>query len=248
LNLAKKRTLTARNNLKKNQEKYARELRHLEVLIGRPPQTCIKTPKELPKVTCLPEMFKADILRNRSDIQASLNKVEASKELAKASKKAMLPKINLATQLLALSVPLFDINGGDLAWNILGAILQPIYQGGALVGEKKAKILEKDASLAELYQNILLALEEVENVTGKETELAEKEANLSNAFFQLQKNSIYYKGRYKRGIGNLSDYLNALVEQNNAEQELNEIKGKRLSNRVDLAIALGIGIEKTKKN
>lgn len=244
LNSAKKRTKTAQNNLEQLKEQHATEIRRLEVLVGRVPMTQIKTCKNLPKINCLPKMFRADVLRNRTDIQASLNKVESSKKLAKAAKKEMLPKVNIATQLLWLSVPLLGITGGSTAWNILGALIQPIFQGGAILGESKARVLEKDANLAELYQNILQALEEVENAAGKEIELAKKEANLSNAFFELQKNCVYYKERYKRGIGDISDYLNALVEQNNTNLELNETKGKRLSNRVDLAIALGVGIEK----
>ncbi len=244
LNSARKRTKIARNDLEQLKEQHSAELRNLEVLIGRIPVSQIRTGKKLPEITCLPKMLRVDILRNRADIQAALNKVESSKKLAKAAKKARLPKISMATQLLWLVLPLFDVSNGELAWNILGALIQPLFQGGALVGESKAKALEKDASLAELYQNILLALQEVENVFGREAELTRKEANLYDALCQLQKNSSYYRERYKRGISGISEYLNALVEQNNTEQELNETRGKRLGNRVDLAIALGVGIEK----
>lgn len=60
---------------------------------------------------------------------------------------------------------------------------------------------------------------------------------------ESEKSSRYFVQRYRQGLDNIQSLLIAREQEMTVKMRLNQAKADRLGNRVDLALAVGIGLE-----
>ncbi len=241
---AKTRTEVARADLSAREEAFNSSLRVLEVLLGRHPRAKLLAVDKLPVVIEAPACVPVSALQNRPDIQAALHRIGAAEKFAGAAQKARLPEIRLFAQRFKKSVSLGSLTDATTAWSVLGSLMQPIFEGGRLIDESKARTLEVNASVADLYQTILQALKEVENAFGREKDLAKQESALAMAMADAKISRRYFEQRYRDGLDSILNLLIAREQEITIKLRSVAVHAARLSNRVDLALALGIGLHK----
>lgn len=239
---AKTRTQVAKADLSAQQADLADSVRTLELLLGRYPQGQLSCGRDWPALALPESDTPATVLLNRPDIRAGLARVNAAQNQARAADKARLPGVTLSAELFRSGTRLSDIGSATTYWGLLGSVFQPLFQGGRLRDEARAGHLQADAAIQDLHAIVLQALSEVENALTLEKELAVQAKALEIAAVESENSSHYFFGRYRQGLDNIQTLLIAREQEISVKLRLNQARADRLSNRVNLAIALGTSL------
>lgn len=215
--------------------------KQLDTLLGRYPSGQFELTEKLPKVEeDVPAGLPADIVRRRPDLVAAEKQLAASYARVIESQRSLYPRISL-TGSTGTSTDEFKnlLNGDYSVWNLVGNLLQPIFQGGRLrAGVDLAKAREAEA-LALYAARVLNAYSEVEIALAAEEFLAEREAALRTATEQSLAARNLADDRYARGLTDLIEVLEAQRRAFLSQSQLIGVQRARLDNRVDLYLALG---------
>ncbi len=162
---------SSRANLALRQRLELEASRALEVLLGRYPAAELEAAAALPE---LPPLDGAgapgDILARRPDLIAAEARMEANGLRARAARKQLLPQLTLSSQVNTSGPELADlIDPERLAGNIVGGLLQPVFQGGRLLANSKRARAAAEAALYGYAQTVLTAYQEAENTISAET-------------------------------------------------------------------------------
>jgi len=217
--------------------------RQVEALLGRFPEGKIRLSEGLPSITePIPAGLPADILSRRPDLLAAEKRLMAANARFVESRKALYPRISLTGSAGTSSDELNNILKGDYSiWNMVGNLLQPIFQGGRLrAGVDLAKARESEA-LAVYARKVLEAFREVETALTAEQFLGDREAALREAAAQAVAARELADDRYSRGLTDLIAVLEAQRRAFLAQSQLLGVQRQRLENRVDLYLSLGGG-------
>jgi outer membrane protein, multidrug efflux system len=239
---AKTRTQVAKADLSAQQADLADSVRTLELLLGRYPQGQLSCGREWPALALPEPDTPAAVLLNRPDIRAGLARVSAAQNQARAADKARLPGVTLSAELFRSGTRLSDIGSATTYWGLLGSVFQPLFQGGRLRDEARAGHLQADAAIQDLHAIVLQALSEVEKALTLEKELAVQVKALEIAAVESENSSRYFVDRYSQGLDNIQTLLIAREQEISVKLRLNQARADRLSNRVNLAIALGTSL------
>lgn len=237
---AKSRTQIALADQRVQQAKWRQSIRLLEVLLGRSPQGVLLTGDTLPVVAPVPVKTPVEVMRNRPDIQAALERVVAAKRLSSAAHKALLPQLTLSGKLFRSAARIGEIGKAITYWEMLGSLFQPLFQGGNNINEARATRVEYEAALMDLRSVVLRALREVEDALDLEHELAAQMSALEIAERESATSSRYFAERYRQGLDTIQSLLIAKEQEMSVRIRLNQVTAERLSNRIDLALALGL--------
>ncbi|MBU1937927.1 efflux transporter outer membrane subunit [bacterium] len=216
----------------------------LSVLLGRYPETNkIILSQILPdSLAEIQPGLPSELLQRRPDIRASYQRLRAADRRWAEAVANRFPSITLTSSAGANSNDLADIVDPEhIAWNIIGGITLPIFEGG----KRKAEADRTEAVFREraaAYKDVLLnAFREVEDalvrgVTQKQYvhELQAQELAAGNSLRLAT-------DRYMQGV---SDYLPVLQAQTNyytARRSLITARRELASTRVNLVTALGGG-------
>ncbi len=215
--------------------------KQLDTLLGRYPSGQFELSEKLPTIEeNVPAGMPADIVRKRPDLVAAEKRLAASYARVIESQRALYPRISL-TGSTGTSTDEFKnlLNGDYSVWNLVGNLLQPIFQGGRLrAGVDLARSRELE-SLALYATTVLNAYAEVEIALAAEEFLAEREKALRTATAQSLAARDLADDRYARGLTNLIEVLEAQRRAFLSESQLIGVQRARLDNRVDLYLALG---------
>lgn len=226
-------------------EKSLSQSRHaLAVLIGKYPNTLLPS-IQLNKLNLpaeIPVTIPSKLVQQRPDIRAAealLHSASAQIGVATAN---LFPQINLSAGFGWLGeAPSVLFNSNSKAWSLGGKLTQPIFQGGALLAQRRAAIDAYQQTLAQYrlvvlqaFQNVADALRALE--TDARTFKSDKAAETA-AWETLKITQQQYN------VGGVS-YLNLLtVQQQYQQTRLNRIEAQatRYSDTVALYQALGGG-------
>jgi len=228
-------------NLALRQRLEKEAARALEVLLGRYPAAELEATEELP---LLPPLAGAgapgDILSRRPDLVAAEARMEAAGLRSRVARKQLLPQFTLTSQ-VGTSGPVFAdlIDARRLAGNLIGGITQPLFQGGRLLYNSKRARAEAEASVYNYVQTVLSAYEEAENAIAAETLLALREDALRLAFEEAAAAEDLTERRYSSGAATIFNLLDAQTRRISAEGQYIQAKQQRVSNRVQLYLAIG---------
>ena len=234
LNVAKERLYSAQNA-------HMRTIRVLEILAGKYPlnnHDFSHTFALIPET--IPAGLPSELIERRPDLIAAAKRVDAAFEKVTQAKAARLPSITLTGASGYSSSDLFDLLGANgIFWSAAANFLAPIYTGGALKEQVKIESATQQAALAEFGQAALIAFSEVEDALSNDVLLAKREQQLNtgweNSVAALDIAMIQFES------GKL-DVLSVLQMQDrviNARIAQISIRNQRLSQRVDLHLALG---------
>jgi NodT family efflux transporter outer membrane factor (OMF) lipoprotein len=241
LDTARTRTAVARADLSELSADRHIALKRLEVLMGRYPRGELLIDGQLPTIAAVPTALPATALLQRPDIQAALASVLAARHHWQAAQKARLPSLNLSGQVFKQSASLDNLGGTTAHWNLLGALFQPLFDGGRLRNTARAQQVEAQAALLDMRHLVLQALQEVEAALIYERELAHQTTALRQAAATAVKSSQLYERRYRQGLDSLQSLLIAREQAVSVRLRLNRVEAGCLRNRIDLALALGVG-------
>lgn len=239
---ARTRTKVATASVSSRAEIHRRSLRSLEVLVGRYPEAAILKTDVMPEIESAPIVPPHAALKNRPDIQAALSRIDADQYAAIAAQKNRLPALRLVAEVSKSSTSFSDLDTASRIWNLAAGLTQPIFQGGRLKDEAMAKEAQAEAAVWDLAQAVLAAMKEVEDAMDNETALAFQEAALTDAVLEAVKTSEYFLTRYRSGLDNIQTLLIAREQEMNIKTSLTDIKAARMTNRIDMALALGLGV------
>ncbi len=228
------------------EEEHKRSRRALEVLSGRTPSASIATGSSIPEISLIKEPVPAEVIRNRPDIQSKIATLKAAGALSRAAAKRMLPSLRLSGSAAKEGRSFKLFRGADILWNLISSLTQPLFAGGRLLAEYKAQKAEAKAALHDLEASVINAVKEVEDALGRELELAENMFRQKSILKNAVKKSSYHKNRYRLGLEDSTSTIMAAIELQEIRNNLEEVHTLLLLNRVDLALACGLGLKITK--
>ncbi len=242
LSTARVRTRVACADLDARREDYRRQLRRMEVLLGRYPQARWTAATRLPVIASPPAAVPVRVLTNRPDVLAALNRLDAAGQAAMAAQKAQLPEIRLSARAFRIGDLPADLSGATTLWQVFGVLTQPLFQGGRLRDAAAARDLDARAAVADLHRTIVTAINEVEDRFDREHHLALQETTLRAAVADAAQSRQYFERRYRFGLDTILNMLIAREQEAGIKLRLIDVQVSRLSNRIGLALALGMHV------
>ncbi len=216
----------------------------LAVLLGQPPETLeVKTPSlEAIHPPLVNPGLPSDLLLRRPDVaqaEANLASAHASLDAARA---AFLPQFALTGSDGFASAAIGALlHGPSVAWDYGGSLLQTVFDGGKLVGQKKLAEGTQQQLIASYQRAVLNAYADVETALGQvhHYDLAEQhlghEVDAAREAFQIS------QLQYRQGTTDLLTVLQSQQTLFSAEDQLAQITLARMQAVVHLYEALGGG-------
>lgn len=220
----------------------------LSLLLGEPPQTLraeLETVRPVPPVPPeVPVGFPSELARRRPDIrqaEANLHAATADIGVAEAN---FYPSLTLSGSvgIQTLSTQsLWNLNSGQYA---LGPTLTiPIFEGGRLKSQLELRKAQHREAAVKYQQTVLTAWSEVDDaLTAYETEQRRRD-QLAQAVKQNRRALALAQSRYRAGISDFIEVLDAQRSQLVTEQLLAISTANVSGNLVALYKALGGGWE-----
>jgi outer membrane protein, multidrug efflux system len=225
-----------------------RNIYTISILTGDVPEKLTEEliqPRELPRT---PETIavglRSDLLRRRPDIRRVERALAAATANIGVAVASFFPTITLLadggfqSQMLK---NLFSL--GSKTWALGGDVNMPIFEGGRLMGNLKAKRAETAATAHMYQQTILSALEETETALMSYTQ--DLDTTRERKEVTVKYRSLVYLSheRQTKGLVNILDYIDTERQLNESEQSLLSINTSTLLDLITLYKALGGGWE-----
>lgn len=226
-------------------QQQAREaMSALAILLGRSPQEFTIENHGLDSVV-LPDVtpgLPSELLSRRPDILRAEAVLEAANADVAAARAALFPRIRLTGAAGAQSNALLALfNGPNLLANVGSSLVAPIFDGGRLKSERDLAIARKQ-ELVQVYRaTVVSALSEVDNVLGQIRTIDEQRRLKSTEMEQARIANDLSQIRYKMGAEDLMTVLDTQRAMSDVQNELGQLKLKRLQATVSLFKALGGG-------
>ena len=215
----------------------------LDVILGRQPGSSGRLPgtlAELPDLSPVPVGLPAALLDRRPDVRAAELTLEAANEQIGVSIAQMFPDLTLTGTVGRSADRWRDIwlHEAEIYSTAL-KVAAPIFKGGQLKARVEADKARFEELAANYAQTVLTAMREVEDALVREKLRQKRMKHLQLRFTEAVASEKLASERYLRGVERLVTVLEAERRKRIAENELNDIKGKLWSGRVDLFMALG---------
>ncbi|MFK7991399.1 MAG: efflux transporter outer membrane subunit [Sandaracinaceae bacterium] len=224
-------------------EEVARQ--QLAVLTGRMPGAFrgqigqLPEPTHMPAVPALPPTgIPADLLLRRPDVRAARRRVTAQDHRVGAAIADQLPRFNFQAS-IGLSSPSVEDLLSSFVWSLASSLLAPVLDGGrraAEVRRNRAALRERVQTFA---QTLLTAMLEVENALAQERQIAVQITHLDGQLEATRATLNEAQRRYREGLSDYLPVLTALSSVQGIEQQRLATERQFLSQRVQLARALG---------
>ena len=218
--------------------------RTLAVLLGRQNQslnelnTQVSFPDVLLPLTTLP---KQDLAR-RPDLQAAFYALKATEFEVDVAYKALLPSISLSASLSDnASTPSQALFTNPL-WSLLGQMTAPLFQGGALRAQVEDAKLTSANAWWQYRETLLTAVQETQNALDSETALSARISHTNVALANAERSVSTIEGQYRQGLADILDLLSVYDTRFNLQAQAVELHAQKLQNRIDLGLALGLGV------
>ena len=216
--------------------------RTLEILLGRYPATEIAVRDNLPE---LPELVStglpSELLMRRPDLVAASNDLLASAERSVATRKSLLPSINLSGRSSVGSEKITELftDPSSIARSVAASLSQPLFQGGRLKAQVRQAEIRNEIALLSFVSIALRAFREVESALARDRSLAAQAQSLEVEFTNANLAETQANREYSDGTVNIIQVLEAQRRAFNARNSRISLKNQRLQTRIDLHLALG---------
>ncbi|WP_461536279.1 efflux transporter outer membrane subunit [Spongorhabdus nitratireducens] len=242
LETARAATARIRSSLVARKQQQLDAYRQLALLLGQSSVPVLPEIQQIPDIANPPVDIPATVLARRPDMQSAYQKIVAADARAAVSRKQLLPGFSLTASLSQSRPHLNDLLSGSAAWSLLGRMTAPLFDGGRLKADAEIAELKAERSYLAYQQTLLSALNEVEAALGQESSLAQQQQHLKQALKHSEQSLTYYQSRYREGLSDILDLLNARQTAFDARIQLLQTRQSRLKNRITLGLALGMGV------
>ena len=214
------------------------------VLIGKNPGTVIRGEELTAQVVppTVPAGLSSELLVRRPDIRSAEQQLYAADARIDVARKAYLPSISLTGFLGFESAQLSSLfNPSRAVWGFLPQVVQPIFTGGRLKSNVNFSKAEQDLLLVNYEKTIQNAFREVADSLIEYRKLKEVRAQRQLLTDTLRDRSRLSYLRYREGVANLLEALDADRELFNAELSLAQVRRDELLSVVKVYKSLGGG-------
>ena len=234
-----------RDRLRQTQLARTQSLLALEVLLGRYPGADVQTAARLPAMPGpIPAGLPSELLERRPDVVAAERRVAAAFNRIEEARAARLPKISLTATFGAVSSDLIVLQDHDNpTMGLGGSLFWPLFTGGALQAKVEIRTAEQQEAVAGYAVVGQRAFNEVESALASETALRERQAILNQVASDSRRSMELATVQYKVGSSDLRSVLQEQLRLYNAQLALLQVESERLTQRVNLHLALGGGFE-----
>lgn len=214
----------------------------LAVLVGRYPDRPGTGGRALlpAAVPTFPAGVPSQLLARRPDVAASLLRLQASDARIAAAVAERFPALRLTGAYGGASAELGDLlASGNIFWNLLLNLTQPLYDGGRRQAEVDRNQALFRENLARYHQSVLTAFREVEDALTAGRTGADRIARLQE---REEASGAALRLALDRYLQGLSDYLPVLTAQGlhfEAQSQLLSARRQLVADRISLARALG---------
>ncbi|MCB1043986.1 MAG: efflux transporter outer membrane subunit [Acidobacteria bacterium] len=218
----------------------------LSTLSGRfAPNDFLSHPNALPSMLGpVPAGLPAELIQRRPDIAAAEARLRAAFARHQAAIKLKYPRFSLTGSLGTSSNQLHDLVNMDAGvWQLIGNLVQPIFQGGRIKANIAIRAAELEGAEAKFRESLIQAYNEVHLLITSEKYLESQVTHLAEASDQATKAQVLAEARYRNGI---APYVTVLEAQRRALQSQSDLIASRrslLEHRVNLYLALGGGFK-----
>ena len=224
------------------QEREARTA--LALLLGRPAQSFTVAGRGLGDIL-LPEVspgLPSELLVRRPDIRRAEANLAAARANVVAAHAALFPSINLAGAAGGQSSALLSIvNTPNLLMSFGAEIVAPIFDAGRLKSQQELAVAQKQELLQIYRSTVIGAFAEVDDALGQIQNLADQSRLKETEWQQARLAFNLSEARYRAGAEDLMTVLDTQRSLAEVQNELGQLKLKRLEATVSLYKALGGG-------
>ena len=222
-------------------EARAAARRALGLLLGRLNDDTLAIPSTYPAVTLVAADLPEVSMRRRPDLRAAYLQIEAYGHLSNVAYDELLPRIDLQATLQQSADNPARLFSADPVWTLLGQLTAPLYRAGQLRAAAEAADIEVAQAYESYRETLIGAVKEVRDALGNERAYAKRQGHLRAALESTDVTLQSYRRNYRDGLVDLLDLLGIEQQYYDLQAELDTLIYNRLTNRIDLALALGLG-------
>jgi NodT family efflux transporter outer membrane factor (OMF) lipoprotein len=229
-------------------QQFGLTLDALAILVGKQPETVdvsTGTLTELAEPQVQPGM-PSELLARRPDVaQAEAQLIAANADIA-AARAAFFPTISLTADGGFASAALSTLfNPVSRAWSATAGLTQPIFQGGALVGQYQLNKGRYAELLADYHKAVISAFGNVEDALVSVQQTADQLQRQQQAVATARHAYELTQAQFHAGVINILIVLSTETALFTAEDTLVQVKYSHLNALVALYSALGGGWQRT---
>lgn len=243
LDTAHSTSASARATLAEYHEELAQNKRSLWLLVGQHNQNSLldinnQFPNVLLPLASLPEQD----LSKRPDLQSAYYDIVAEQFRTNVAYKELLPSISIEAALTDIASSPSDALLTSPAWSLLGQLTAPLFQGGKLRKNIEISELKTEQTYWAFQDTLLSAVNEVENYLGQEQSLNIQHDHIDDALNSAKQSFANYQIKYRQGLIDILDLLTVQQYTFDLQTQLTMVNYNRLINRINLGLALGLGV------
>ena len=225
-------------------EQLARKKRTLYSLLGQHTVDIpLNSQSDFPTVLQTLASFPEQDLSRRPDLKSAYYAITAQEYRSKVAYKSLLPSINLSGSLSEIALSPSEALFISPVWSLLGQITAPLFKGGSLKAQAEIASLTVEKNYWAYQNTLFTAINEVENTLGQEHALERQQDYISEALFSAKRSAENYQEKYRQGLVDILNLLSVYQQTFDLQVQLTQITYNRLVNRIDLGLALGLGVQ-----
>jgi outer membrane protein, multidrug efflux system len=218
----------------------------LAILLGQPPETLEVAARTLENIAP-PELapgLPSQLLVRRPDVAAAEARLASAHADLDAARAAFLPQFSL-TGNGGYASPTISalLRGPSFVWDAGANLLQTIFDGGKLIGQKELALATQQELVASYQNAVLQAYADVESALGQVKYQQEAEDHLRRAQDAAREAFGIAQLQYRQGTADLLTVLQAQQTLFSVRDQLAQTRLARLQAIVHLYEALGGGWE-----
>jgi multidrug efflux system outer membrane protein len=182
------------------------------------------------------------LLERRPDLRQAEEFLVSANARIGVAKADFFPRLSLTALFGTASPELSALTGGTATiWAMAGTLSGPLFNAGRTLGNYRASIAQADQARLVYEQAVLIALREVSDALTALAKLDEAETGQRLAVTALEQAVGHATDRYRQGLANYFEVLEAQQQLYPAQNALAQIRRNRLLAYVQLYKALGGG-------
>jgi len=241
LDSARSRSASSRATLSAYREGQQTLQRAMAVLLGDTryqPDTTLAYPGVEVPLASVPEQD----LGRRPDLQQAYLDIRIADLNSAIAYKSLLPSLSMSLSLAQSSASFRESLFTSPVWSLLNQLTAPLFQGGKLRAQARQADLSAEQRYWAYQETLLTAVREVEDAIGQEKTLTQQQAHIQDALDNAERSFEVYQNKYRQGLVSFLDLLTIQTQTFDLQVQKTQLTYQRLSNRISLGLALGLGV------
>jgi multidrug efflux system outer membrane protein len=216
----------------------------ISILLGKAPGPIArgKPMYEQVVVPAVPAGLPSTLLERRPDVRQVEQQLVSANARIGVAKAEFFPKLSLTALLGTASPEVSALTGGSATiWAVAGMFSGPLFNAGRTLGTYRASIAQWEQARLQYEQTVLVALREVSDALTALAKLTDAETAQDMAVKALAEAVDHAMDRYRQGLANYFEVLEAQQQLYPAQNTLAAIRLNRLLAYAQLYRALGGG-------